>query len=230
MPLHGSRPGLVTDRFRRGSRWESWPAWTRTQRTDCPPAGLMNQIKVSIRVIPVRRSRSVGSHDVSCHDHEIRRGKRTLIAEPAARTIDGQRPPVIDQPAKERQLFAAQESVASGSLCPRILLRSHITTKPRSHSGTHGSLPGDSCPCPRQSYVVLDTNYRLAGSVDLLPCRERGHTWGGRWSLARYLAPFPQIDISRCSHPSWEAQSPGNAVGCRPRRLLVPSCPPAPPR
>ena len=108
----------------------------QTQRAATCPTGLPSDIRVVFpHVIFVRGRRSVGSHDVSGHGGKIRGLKRTLIAEPAARTIDGQRPPVIDESAKERQLLAAQESVANKSSRLRRLLRFHITTKPRSHSG-----------------------------------------------------------------------------------------------
>jgi hypothetical protein len=87
---------------------------------------------VLIQVILIRGSRSVGSHDVFGHGPEIPGFERTFIAEPTARTMHGQRPPVIDQSADERQLLAAQESIAYRSPSLRILLRFHISAKPRS--------------------------------------------------------------------------------------------------
>ncbi len=111
----------------------------QTQRAAACPTGLTSDLRVVFpQVIFVRGRRSVGSHDVPGHGGKIRGLKRTLIAEPAARTIDGQRPPVIDESAKERQLLAAQESIASGSLYLWMLVRFHITTQPRSHSGNSG--------------------------------------------------------------------------------------------
>ena len=102
----------------------------QTQTADRLLDRLMSQIRaLFVQVIFVRGCRSVGSHNVSCHGREIRGSKRTLITEPTARTMDGQRPSAINQPAKQQQLLAAQESIANGSPCLRILWQSHIAMK-----------------------------------------------------------------------------------------------------
>jgi hypothetical protein len=105
-------------------------------RVDEPRVGM-----VFVPVVFVRGNGSVGPPDVSYHRREVRAGKSTLIAEPTVHTIDGQRPPILDQAAKERHFPAAQERVAHGSLGPRILWRFHVHTKLRSRCWNCGQPP-----------------------------------------------------------------------------------------
>lgn len=54
----------------------------------------------------------MGPYDVLDHCPKIGGGKHTLMADPTVRLVHGQRPPAMDEPAKQGQLLAAQEHVA----------------------------------------------------------------------------------------------------------------------
>jgi hypothetical protein len=69
----------------------------------------------------------VGAHDVSDHGREIGGGEGTLVTDPAGRLVHGQRPPAVDEPAKQGKLLAAQERVADEYSILEMLWRFHIT-------------------------------------------------------------------------------------------------------
>ena len=84
------------------------PMPSRPKEQAASPTGLIGKTGVVfLQVFFARGGRSVGSHDMSCCGCEIRGFKRTVTADPTTRTIDRQRPPVIDQLAEKRQLLAA---------------------------------------------------------------------------------------------------------------------------
>ena len=91
---------------------------------------------VSIAVVCIHGSCSVGSHDMSCYRSKIRGFKSTLIANPAACPIDGQRPPATDQSAKARYLLTGEEGVANQFCSLWGLLGFHIGTKYGSYSSS----------------------------------------------------------------------------------------------